>query len=75
MNIGSLCSGYGGLELGVQAALGGDIAWHAETDPNAARILHHHWPDVPNLGDITSIDWEVMPNHLPAIDLLTAGYP
>ncbi|WP_405985711.1 winged helix-turn-helix transcriptional regulator [Streptomyces sp. NBC_00872] len=35
--IGSLCSGYGGLDLGVQVALGGRIAWHAETNPDASR--------------------------------------
>ncbi|WP_275405174.1 DNA cytosine methyltransferase [Streptomyces sp. S4.7] len=54
--IGSLCSGYGGLDLGVQAALGGTLAWHAEVDPNASRILARHWPGVPNLGDITAVD-------------------
>lgn len=42
--IGSLCSGYGGLDLGVQSALGGTLAWHAEVDPNASRILARHWP-------------------------------
>jgi hypothetical protein len=36
---GSPCSGVGGLDLGVQAALGGHIAWHAETDPRAAHVL------------------------------------
>ncbi len=42
--IGSMCSGYGGLDLGVQAVLGGSVAWHAEMNPNAASILAHHWP-------------------------------
>ncbi|MET9684756.1 hypothetical protein [Streptomyces coeruleorubidus] len=54
--IGSLCSGYGGLDLGVQAALGGTLAWHAEPDPGAARLLARHWPQVPNLGDITTVN-------------------
>ncbi|WP_372352351.1 hypothetical protein [Streptomyces sp. KL116D] len=45
--IGSLCSGYGGLDLGVQAAFGGTLAWHAEVDPNASRILARHWHGVP----------------------------
>lgn len=46
--IGSLCSGYGGLDLGVQAALGGSVAWHAEINPDASRILARHWPGLPN---------------------------
>ena len=53
---GSLCSGYGGLNLGVQTALGGTLAWHAEINPDASRILARHWPEVPNLGDITSVN-------------------
>lgn len=69
--IGSLCSGYGGLDLGVQSALGGTLAWHAEVDPNASRILARHWPGVPNLGDITTVDWSTVPR----VCVLTAGFP
>ncbi|WP_368396868.1 DNA cytosine methyltransferase [Streptomyces sclerotialus] len=69
--IGSLCSGYGGLDLGVQAALGGSLAWHAETDPGAARVLARHWPGVPNLGDIISIRWA----DVPRVCVLTARFP
>lgn len=69
--IGSLCSGYGGLDLGVQSALGGTLAWHAEVDPNASRILARHWPGVPNLGDITTVGWSTVPR----VCVLTAGFP
>nr|WP_324617998.1 DNA cytosine methyltransferase [Streptomyces dysideae] len=69
--IGSLCSGYGGLDLGVQAALGGTVAWHAEINPDAARILARHWPGVPNLGDITAVNWA----DVPRVCVLTAGFP
>ncbi|MFM9371866.1 DNA cytosine methyltransferase [Streptomyces sp. Da 82-17] len=69
--IGSLCSGYGGLDLGVQAGLGGALAWHAEIDPGAASILARHWPGVPNLGDITTVSWL----HVPEVCVLTAGFP
>ncbi|NEA56591.1 DNA methyltransferase [Streptomyces sp. SID13666] len=69
--IGSLCSGYGGLDLGVQAALGGRTAWHAEINPDASRILARHWPGVPNLGDITTVNWA----HVPRVCILTAGFP
>ena len=69
--IGSLCSGYGGLDLGVRAALGGSVVWHAETSPDASRILARHWPGVPNLGDITTAAW----SDVPRVCVLTAGFP
>ncbi len=69
--IGSLCSGFGGLDLGVQSALGGTLAWQAEVNPDASRILARHWPGVPNLGDITTVDWSLVPQ----VCVLTAGFP
>lgn len=71
MRIGSLCSGCGGLDLGLMLAVGGSVAWHAEYDDGPAKILAHHWPDVPNLRDITTADWAVVE----PVDWLTAGYP
>lgn len=69
--IGSLCSGVGGLDLGVQSVLGGRIAWHAETDPHAAKVLARHWPGVPNLGDVRAADF----GGAEPVDILTAGIP
>lgn len=69
--IGSLFSGTGGLDMGVQAVVGGDLAWVADIDPGASAILSHHHPDVPNLGDITAVDWR---RHR-GVDVITAGYP
>ena len=71
LRIGSLFSGYGGLEQGVQAVLGGTTAWHSEIDPGACKILAHRYPDVPNLGDITSIDW----SRVEPVDVLVGGFP
>lgn len=54
--IGSLFSGYGGLDMGVAVALGPSrLAWVCEIDPAPARILARRHPDVPNLGDITAV--------------------
>ena len=71
MKIGSLFAGYGGLEMGLQSVLGGHVAWHSEIDPAASRVLARHWPGVPNLGDITTIDWA----RVPRVDILTGGFP
>jgi DNA (cytosine-5)-methyltransferase 1 len=69
--IGSLCSGYRGLDLAVQAVLGGHVVWDAEYDPDASKILAHHWPDTPNHGDITLVDWA----SVEPVEVLTAGFP
>lgn len=69
--IGSLFSGYGGLDMGVRAVLGGHVAWHCEFDVAPSKVLAHHWPDMPNLGDITTADW----TQVPPVDVLTGGYP
>lgn len=69
--IGSLFSGYGGLDLAVEAVLGGNLTWYAEVDRYARAVLSRRWPDVANLGDVTAVDWStVEPVHI-----LTAGFP
>lgn len=74
LTIGSTCSGFGGLDLAVAAHHGARVAWHAEVDRHANTVLAHHWPDVPNLGDLTRTDWEQV-SQVAAVDILTAGYP
>lgn len=69
--IGSLCTGYGGLDLAALAVVGGRVAWHAEIDPAACRVLARHWPDAPNHGDLTVMDW----SRAEPVDVLTAGWP
>lgn len=70
--VGSVCTGYGGLDLGVLAALGGGrIAWCADPDPHIAAILAARMPGVPNLGDVRAIDWSTVE----PVEVLTAGFP
>lgn len=45
------------------------VAWQSEIDPFACAVLRKHWPDVPNLGDITAI------RDAPAVDVLCGGWP
>ena len=58
MRIGSLFSGYSGLDSACQQYFGGDLAWYSEIEPAACKILAAHHPSVPNLGDITTVNWE-----------------
>lgn len=69
--IGSLCTGYGGLDHAAQTVLGGDLAWVCDPDPGAATLLAHRYPHIPNHHDLTVIDWTTAE----AVDVLTAGWP
>ena len=71
MKIGSVFSGYGGLDLAVEVVTGAAPAWFCEFDPAPSKVLAYHWPDVPNHKDVTQIDWaDVEP-----VDILTGGSP
>ncbi|WVX88630.1 DNA methyltransferase [Gordonia phage CheeseTouch] len=71
MKTGSLFSGYGGLDMAVNAYFGSDTAWFVEYDTAPSKILAHHWPEIPNHGDVTTIDWTTVE----PVDILTGGYP
>ena len=70
LTVGSLFSGIGGLDLGLERA-GMTVKWHSEIDPYACRVLKKHWPTVPNLGNIKNIDWSTVE----PVDLIAGGYP
>jgi DNA (cytosine-5)-methyltransferase 1 len=72
MPILGLCAGFGGLEIAVEELTGERVAYLAEIDRYAAQILAHHHPDIPNLGDITSIDWTEL---IGQVDIVCAGFP
>jgi len=59
--VGSVCTGTGMLDQGVMSVLGGELAWVADNDPGSVKILNYRLPDVPNLGDITKVDWATVP--------------
>jgi DNA (cytosine-5)-methyltransferase 1 len=71
VRIGSLFSGAGGLDMAVEAVFGGHTVWHSEIDKAASKVLAHRWPDVPNLGSITKIDWATVE----PVDVLCGGFP
>lgn len=71
--IGSLFTGYGGLDMGVAMAVdpGARVAWTSDVEPGPCRLAEVRWPDTPNLGDITTIDWaDVEP-----VDIICGGSP
>jgi DNA (cytosine-5)-methyltransferase 1 len=70
LTVGSLFSGIGGFDLGLERA-GMKVIWQSEIDQFASKVLKKHWPDVPNLGDITKVDW----SKIERPDVICGGYP
>jgi DNA (cytosine-5)-methyltransferase 1 len=68
--VGSLFSGIGGLDLGLERA-GHKVIWQSEIDPFACKVLKKHWPKVVNHGDIKQIDWATVE----PVDIICGGYP
>ena len=80
IKLGEICAGYGGLGLGLDLLTDVDTRWVADVDTGPSRILARHWPDAPNLEDITRIDWtavepvDVIAGGTPCQDLSNAGH-
>ncbi|MFT8396014.1 DNA cytosine methyltransferase [Propionibacterium sp.] len=71
LRIGSLFSGYGGLDLAVEHVFNAKTVWFSELNEPVARVFSRHWPGAPNLGDITTIDW----SQVEPVDILIGGFP
>lgn len=56
LTIGSLCSGIGGLELGLEQAGLGPVLWQCEIDPYCRAVLRRHWPNAELHEDVTQLD-------------------
>ena len=47
------------------------MVWYSEIEKHPAKLLSERFPEVPNLGDLKTIDW----NAVEPVDVLTFGYP
>lgn len=70
LTVGSLFSGIGGLELGLERA-GMQVTWQVELNEYASKILAKHWPNVHRERDIR----ECGGHNLAAVDLICGGFP
>ena len=70
LRYGSLFSGIGGIDLGMDMA-GFECAWQVEIDDYCRQILDKHWPGVPKYKDI----YEVKGEEIEPVDILCGGFP
>jgi DNA (cytosine-5)-methyltransferase 1 len=70
LTVGSLFSGIGGLDLGLERA-GMKVIWQSEIDQYCNKVLKKHWPEVPNHGNIKDIDWGTVERP----NVICGGYP
>ena len=71
LTVGSLFSGIGGLELGLEWTGGFVTKWQVECDDYCNRVLERRWPDVRRYRDVR----EVGRHNLEPVDLICGGFP
>lgn len=68
----SVCSGIEAASV-AWSPLSLEAVAYSEIEPFACAVLAHHYPDVPNIGDMTQIlDWRP---YAGTVDLIVAGTP
>lgn len=74
MRFGSVCSGIEAASV-AWAPLGWKAAWLAEIEKFPAAVLAHHYPEVPNLGDMTALPARIAAGEVEAPDIFCGGTP
>lgn len=83
ISYGSVCSGIEAASVAWEV-LGFSPAWFSQFDPEhkckngpdfPSAVLAHHWPEVPNLGDMTKLAAKMRAGKMEAPDILVGGTP
>lgn len=74
MRFGSVCSGIEAASVAWNP-LGWHAAWLSEIEPFPSGVLAHHYPDVPNLGDMTTLPRRILAGEVEAPDVFCGGTP
>ena len=80
---GSVCSGIEAASVAWEV-LGFEPSWFSQFDPDhkykngpdfPSAVLAHHWPETPNLGDMTKLAAKMRAGEMDAPDILVGGTP
>jgi DNA (cytosine-5)-methyltransferase 1 len=74
VRFGSVCSGIEAASVAWHP-LGWKAAWLSEIEPFPSAVLKHHYPDVPNLGDMTLLPERILLEEVEAPDVFCGGTP
>jgi DNA (cytosine-5)-methyltransferase 1 len=74
MRFGSVCSGIEAASVAWHP-LGWTTAWLAEIEQFPSAVLAHHYPQVQNLGDMTSLPERILGGEVEAPDVFCGGTP
>ena len=74
IKFGSVCSGIEAASVAWHK-LGWSASWLAEIEPFPSAVLTHHYPDVPNLGDMTQLPEKILSGEIEAPDIFCGGTP
>lgn len=74
MRFGSVCSGIEAASVAWHP-IGWKAAWLAEIEKFPAAVLAHHYPEVPNLGDMTALPARIAAGEVEAPDIFCGGTP
>jgi len=74
MRFGSVCSGIEAASVAWHP-LGWKAAWLSEIEAFPSAVLNHHYPDVPNLGDMTTLPERILSGEVEAPDVFCGGTP
>lgn len=74
LTYGSVCSGIEAASIAWEP-LNMKPEWFSEIEPFPCAVLNHHWPEVKNLGDMTTITDKLKAGEVTAPDVLVGGTP